>query len=196
MKNKVKVFALLVALAAAAAGVYYRVPIVIGLVLAGLALFTVVSGVQMIVTRRATLPTSNSFAAHKEYYTGLPAQLWGVMFLMFGVVIGAIALSFWIYGDQPPTDLVRRIFDSRWASTLVIVGTGTTIGMFGLTRLLSRPATFVETKLSPVGRVAGGIYACALGGLTVAGGLVHLLAPGTLTRLRDQSIAWVVGLAK
>ena len=85
MRNKLMLLGLAAALGLAWAGVYYRVRIVIALVGVGVAIFTLVSGVKMILTRKADIPTSGGPSAHTEYHTGLSAQFWGVLFLLFRV---------------------------------------------------------------------------------------------------------------
>ena len=80
MKNKLMLLGLAAGLGVAWAGIYYRVRIVIALVGVGVAIFTLVSGVQMILTRKADIPTSRGPSAHVEYHTGLSAQFWGCCF--------------------------------------------------------------------------------------------------------------------
>ena len=46
----------------------------------------------MILTRKADIPTSGGASAHVEYHTGLSAQFWGVLFLIFSVPIGAFGI--------------------------------------------------------------------------------------------------------
>lgn len=149
MSNKLKFLAVTAALFGAGAGIHYRIPIVTGLVFAGLALFGAVTGVQMIVTRKADVPTSDSIDPHREHHTGLPAQLWGVLLLMFGALFGVFAIGVWLYGVNQPANIIDRIARSPLASGAVIASAGVAIGMYGLTRLLSPNTAFTETGLRP-----------------------------------------------
>ena len=196
MRNKLIVLGLIVVILGAGAGIHYRIPIVIVLVCLGLAAFSAVSGVQMILTRKAAIPTSDSFDSHKEYHTGLSAQFWGVLFLIFSVPLGAFGLLYWRYGEDPPAELMARMVASPIISGLAMIVTGVAMGMYGLTRVLPGKAAFVETKIGPFERGLTSVYYSLLGTLVVLAGAIRALAPGTLTRLRDTAIAAVLELAK
>jgi len=196
MKNKLMVLGLIAVIGGAAAGIHYRIPIVIVLTCLGLAVFSAVSGVQMIVSRKAVIPTSDSLDAHKEYHTGLSAQFWGVLFLIFSVPLAAFGVLYWRYGDDPPADIMSRMLTSPLISGLAMIVSGVAIGLYGLTRVLPGKAAFVETKIGPVERTLTSVYLVSVGALVVAGGLIRALAPGTLTRMRDGAIAWLLGLVK
>ena len=196
MKNKLLLFGLAAAMLGAAAGIHYRIPIVIAVVSVGLAMFCAVTGVQMIMTRKAVIGTSQSLNPHREYHTGLSAQFWGVLFLMFSVPIGAFGVVYWLYGDNPPANIVERMARSPLVSGLIMVTVGVGLGLYGLTRVLPGKVAFVETKISPFERGITAVYLCTVSALVVAAGLVRMLAPGTLTRMRDVAIAWALELVK
>ena len=196
MKNKLIIAAIALAMFVTWIGVHYRIPAIIALVLSGLAVVAFVAGIRMIVTRRAEIPTGGGPNPYLEYHAGLGAWLWGVLYILMSVCLGAMAAGFWVYGNEPPTDVVNRMFASPIISGAVTVTVGAAIGMYGLTRLVSGNAPFVETKLPPIERVLGGVYSCILGPLIVVAGLVRAMAPGTLTRWRDGAIAWILELAR
>ena len=196
MKTKLVSLGLIAMVLGAGAGIHYRIPIVITLVCLGLAVFSAVVGVQMIFTRTADIPTSDSFDAHKERHTGLSAQFWGVLFLMFSVPAGAFGVMYWRYGDHPPQDMMEGMVRSPLISGLVIVGVGAAIGLYGLTRVIGGSAPFVETKIGRVERGLTAIYLCTVATLIVIAGVIRAVAPGTLTRLRDGAIAWALSFAK
>jgi len=196
MKTRLITFGVLAMILGVGAGIHFRIPIVITLVCLGLAVFSAVVGVQMIVTRTADVPTSDSFDAHKERHTGLSAQFWGVLFLMFSVPAGAFGVMYWRYGDNPPTEMMEGMVRSPLISGLVIVGAGAAIGLYGLTRVIGGSAPFVETKIGRVERGLTAIYLCTVATLIVIAGVIRAVAPGTLTRLRDGAIAWALSFAK
>ena len=61
MKKKLIPLGVIAVLGGIAAGIHYEIPVVIALVLVFLAVFSAVCGIQMIVTRKADIPTSDSF---------------------------------------------------------------------------------------------------------------------------------------
>lgn len=196
MKNKLILFGLLIVILGAGVGIHYRIPVIITAVCVGLALFSAVSGLRMIVTRTAVIPTSDGFDAHKEYHTGLAAQFWGVLFLMFSVPLGAFGIGYWLYGDNPPAAIINRMVASPFISGLAIIVAGVGIALYGLTRLVAGKYTFAETRIGPVERTLLGAYAVTMGLLVGAAGVVRMAAPGALTRMRDGAIAWILAFVK
>lgn len=196
MKNKLIMLGLLVVIGGAALGLHYRIPIIITAVCLGLALFSAVSGIRMIVTRTAVIPTSDSFDPYKEYHTGLAAQFWGILFLMMSVPLFAFGIGYWIYGEDPPSVLAKRMVASPLISGLAIATVGVGLVLYGLTRLISPKYTFRELKISTFERTLGGVYAVTVGAIITAAGIIRTVAPGTLTRMRDSAIDWVLAFAK
>jgi hypothetical protein len=196
MKNKFIMLGLIAVIGGTAAGLHYRIPLVIVLVCLGLAVFSAVSGVQMIVTRKAVIPTSDNLYSHKEYHSGLSAQFWGVLYLMFSVPLGAFGLLYWRYGDDPPAEAMSRMISSPLVSGPAAITVGVGFVLYGLTRVLPGKAGFVETQIRPFERALSAVYSCIVGGLVALAGFVRLLAPGMLTRLRDAAIAGLLELVK
>lgn len=196
MKNKLILFSLLIVILGAGVGIHYRIPVIVTAVAVGLALFSAVTGLRMIVTRTAVIPTSDSFDANKEYHTGLAAQFWGILFLMFSVPLGAFGVGYWLYGDNPPSAIMNRMIASPLISGLAIIVAGASIVLYGLTRLVAGKYTFSETGIGRVERTLIGVYAVTMGSLVATAGVVRVIAPGALTRMRDGAIAWALALVK
>jgi len=196
MKKKLIPLGVIAVLGGIAAGIHYEIPVVIALVLVFLAVFSAVCGIQMIVTRKADIPTSDSFDPHREYHTGLSAQLYGLLFVMFSVPIGAFGILYWMHGGDPPGEIIDSMVKSPLISGVAIVAVGAGLAMYGLTRVLPGKAAFVETKISLFERSLNAIYLCGVGAVLMLAGIVRVAAPGTLTRLRDAGIAWVLHFFK
>jgi hypothetical protein len=196
VKNRFILFGLLIVILSAGVGLHYRIPLIITATCVGLALFSAVTGLRMIVTRTAVIPTSDSFDAHKEYHTGLAAQFWGILFLMFSVPLSAFGIGYWLYGDNPPVAAINRMIASPLISGLAITASGAGVTLYGLTRLVAGKYTFAETRIGPFERTVMGVYAVTMGLLIAAAGVVRMVAPGVLTRMRDSAIAWALSLVK
>lgn len=195
-KNNLLMLGLFVVLLGGAAGIHYRIPIVITVVCVGLAVFSAVTGVQMIVTRKAVIPTSQSFDPHREHHTGRSAQFWGVLFLMFSVPAGAFGVLYLMYGDKPPADIVQRMAQSPVISGSAIFTVGVALVLYGLTRVLPGKQGFVETGIGPFERGVTAMFSSTAGALIAVAGIVRVLAPGALTRMRDAAIAWALAFVK
>src|SRR5262245_28083324 len=103
MKDKLLIWLIGAGLAIAYFGVKYENPVVIGLLLGGIGIYGIVSGIQMILTRRADIPTSSGAGAHVEHHKGASAQIWGILFIIFGMLIALIALAMTVFRDRSQT---------------------------------------------------------------------------------------------
>lgn len=196
MKNRLITLALLVLILGGAVGIQYRIPVVVAGVCVALALFAGVSGLRMVVTRTAVIALNDSLDTNKEYHTGLSAQLYGVIFLILSVPLGAFGVTYWLHGGHPPAALMERLVRSPLVSGLAVAAAGTMVTLYGLTRLVPGNETFVETSIRPLARRLIGAYVVCVGVLVAAMGVVRATAPGTLTRLRDAGMARLLELVK
>ena len=196
MKNKLLIFGLIAGMSGAAVGIHYRIPIVIAAVGVGMAVFCVVTGVRMIATRKAVIATSDSLDPHSEYHTGLSAQFWGVLFIMFSVPFGAFGISYWRYRDDPPADILAGMFRSPMISGLMVATAGVAVVLYGLTRIIPGKATFAEIGINHFERMLTGWWWCLVGTTIALAGCVRAVAPGMLTRMRDGAIDWVLAMVR
>jgi hypothetical protein len=165
----------------------------IGLMLLGFS--ALLSGVQVIVTRQAFfLPTGRqSLKRRAESYSGLAAQLWGVFFVLFGLICVLAALA-GLFAPEQAQAVVDQALETPagWGVLLTILGVF--LSLYGLTRLLSGSAsvsTGFQIQLRDAGyRLFGGV--CLLLGLAlVALGLTLITSPEMLNDLIRQ---WIPGL--
>jgi len=182
-KTHPAVFLLALALGAAYLAVRYRVMPVVALLLAAVGAYAAAGGVRMIITRKASVPGSSGSGAnaHMEYHTGLSAQIWGVLFVLFGVIIVTLAYGLWRPNEM--TDSIRRVLATPLGSGLGMFGTGAMIAMWAATRFIAGKAAFVETREPVADRyVFGGIYSF-IGLALMIVGVVRIAAPDLLTAL-------------
>jgi hypothetical protein len=177
-------------------GFEYRIASIISLFCIALSLFLAVTGVQMIVARRAEIPTSDDPDPKHEHHTGVTAVFWGVLFVMIAVPFGAYGFGYWVYGGEPPGAVFDRLVSSPVGSGALVAVIGVGILLFGLTRLIGGPAAFADTVIGPVQRVASGLGWTAVGSFVVFAGIMHAVTPGTLTRMRDAAISGAIGFAR
>ena len=177
-------------------GFEYRIASIISLFCVALSLFLAVTGVQMIVARKAEIPTSDDVDTKHEHHTGLTAVFWGVLCVMVAVPFGAYGFGYWLYGGEPTAAVFDRLVSSPVGSGALVAVIGAGILLFGLTRLLGGKAAFADTVIGPVRRVASGLSLSAVGSFVVFAGIMHAVTPGTLTRMRDEAIAWAIAFAR
>ena len=113
---------------------------------------------------------------------------------MISVPLGAFGIGYWLDADRPAA-VIERMVASPFIAGLAVVAAGVGLILYGLTRLVAGKYTFSETGLGPVERRFVGVYAVVVGTLIAAAGIVHIVAPGALTRMRDGIIAWALALA-
>jgi len=190
MKNKLFIWLMLAGLGIAYIGIKFRNPIVIAFVLGGLGLFSIFSGIQMIITKRADVPTSDNFDAHKERHTGFAAQLYGILFVVFGIIIVFITLAEWLF-PKTPLFQIEHLLENSLGIGIFLVIAGALVMIFGIIRLIAGNVAYQETGLAPFERVAGGIY-FSLFGLGLLGvGIWLILSPSTLKALFQYLISLI-----
>lgn len=172
----------------------------IGLI--GLGLAAVVGGIEMIITERAEFRTENWWTTAQgqvtrvESFYGLPARLWGIVFIISGMLIIVITLAAWLSTGNVETFLTQFLSTpARWGVLILI--TGILVSTHSLIRILagsamhSRGLYFVLHDFGE--RVLGVLYAVIGLGLVVLG-MIVIIAPDSLMaflhRLLDALMAF------
>lgn len=156
MKDKLLIWLIVAGLAVAYIGVKYENPTIIGLFISGAGIYGIYAGIQMIISKRADVPTGSSTGPF-EHHTGLTAQLWRFLYILFGAITILIALAFSVFRESS-TARVEAIFAKSSGIGWFMTVAGGMILLLGIIRLISGNAPYTETKLIPFERVVGGIY--------------------------------------
>lgn len=143
-----------------------------------------VLGVEVIMKRQASFNIRRAdHVIGSENYSGCAAQLWGLMFVLFGLSFILAALA----GLFQPRE-ARVLIDQAFATTLGWGLLGTAIGIFlstyGLTRLLAGSARAARNLLGharDLGYRLFGLLCLLIGGGLGALGLTLIFSPETLT---------------
>lgn len=168
----------------------------------GLGLTAVIGGIEMIITERAEFRTGNVWTTAQgqvtrvESFYGLPARLWGIVFIISGILIVAFTLAAWLSTGNVETFLTQFLSTpARWGALILI--TGILVSTHSLIRILagsamhSRGLYFVLHDFWV--RVLGVLYAVIGLGLVVLG-MIMIIAPDSLMaflhRLLDALIAF------
>jgi len=165
-------------------GVQFSLPSFTYLSVTFIGLTALLAGIQVIVTKEAFfLPHGEqALRQRSELYSGLAAQLWGVIFLLFGlgfVLGGATAL----FIPQQAQATVDRLFETAagWGILLLVIGLF--VALYGLTRLLAGVAAVgsrTRLRFHDVGyRLLGGFLLLLGMGLAIIG-ILLLISPETL----------------
>jgi hypothetical protein len=104
------------------------------LVFSGLAVFT---GVEVIVTREASFFRRRSgHVTGRDTYSGCAAQLWGAMFVLFGLGLSLGSLAAMLAPEQT-LGLIDRALDEAWGWGILIAVLGSFTYLYGLARVLA-----------------------------------------------------------
>ena len=190
MKDKLLIWLIAVGLGIAYLGIKYENPIVIGLAIGGTGVYGILAGIQMITSKRAEVPTSGGGSAHKEYHTGIAAQLWGFLYILFGVITILIALGMSVPGETSKAWLEAFFARPSGMGWFMIIAGGMIL-LFGIIRLISGNAPYAETKLVPFERIIGGISSSILGLVILGIGLWLILSPSTLKAFFEYLISLI-----
>jgi hypothetical protein len=149
-------------------------------------ILAVFAGAEVIVTREASFSIQRGeTVVDTESYSGCAAQLWGGMFVLFGLALALGSLAA-LAAPERAMDLADRALDEPWGWGILIVVFGTFTAMYGLTRALAGAA-----RVSPGGnrgfrqtvhRIMG--FIVLLAGLGLVGiGLALIVFPETVLGL-------------
>jgi hypothetical protein len=186
MKDKLLIWLIIVGLGIAYIGIKYQNPIIVGLAIGGAGAYGIFAGFQMIISRRGEEPTSGGGSAHKEYHTGITAQLWGFLYILFGMITILIALGMSISGETSKA-WVDAFFAKPSGMGWFMTAAGGMILLFGIIRLISGNASYTETKLVPFERITGGISFFLLGLVILSAGLWLIISPSSLRHFLNFS---------
>lgn len=182
MKDKLLIWLIGAGLVIAYIGIKNENPVVIGMLIGGAGLYGIFSGIQMIISKRADIPTSGGGSAHIERHKGLSAQIWGILFVVFGVLIVFIALAMTVFQDSSRS-WIENFFSASTGFGWFMAIAGTVLLLFGIMRLISGNTPYAETKLIPFERVMGGFYFLLIGLGLIGIGVWLIVSPSTLKAL-------------
>ena len=189
MKDKLLIWLIAAGLVIAYIGIKYQNPIIIGLAIGGAGVYSIFAGFQMIISKRAEVPTG-SITGPVERHTGLTAQLWGFLYIFFGAIAILIALGMSVPGETSKA-WVEGFFAKPAGMGWFMIAAGGMILLFGIIRLISGNAPYTETKLIPFERVIGGIYFLILGFAILGAGLWLIVSPSTLKALFEYLVSLI-----
>lgn len=149
----------------------YLIPLAMGL----FGLFAVILGIETFASGRIEM--FNRLYSRREYFSGLPARLFGVMIFLFGAGVALYAFLEWTQPGAAGKVLAGLVESSRgWGILLIAFGFFTLL--FGLIRLIAGSAHRPEERS---GAVDFGYRARGVINVVVA---VILLAAGVWLALR------------
>lgn len=193
MKNTLLLIALFAAIGVVVVGLHTGNRTVGFLALTALGVFGIVTGLLMIVRRKATIPMSDSLDASYEEHRGLAAVLVGVFIAMISLPFATFGAAALLNRDDVMTRLLVRLGQSPVALGALVVVVGAGFIIYGLTRVLTPPERL------PVGRLRRwprAINLFLVGGALTAAGVMHALLPGTLSKIGHGALTQLLELVK
>lgn len=148
-------------------------------------------GLEVIVTRQASFYRRHADqVVGSESYSGCAAQLWGGMFVLFGLglVLGALAA---LIRPQQARAVLDQALEQPWGWGILIAGLGVFVAMYGLARLLAGGAMTVRgvgQAVRHVGYRAFGVACLLIGAGLMALGLMLITSPERLSAILQQWI--------
>lgn len=140
-------------------------------------------GMEMLVTGRAVFSAwAGQSWGHYERFTGLPARLWGILFLLFGGLAGALTLAGALVPDGAGV-VWARFLDTPQGLGLVLFGVGAVATMLGMIRVIAGtalPGSGLGARVSNLLERIYGVLVVLLGLVIVVVGLVLVGAPDLL----------------
>jgi hypothetical protein len=163
------------------AGVRLSWPILTDLGGFSIGAFALVAGFEAIRTKRLGFETRQRNFGPRELYTGLAAQLWGVLFIAFAILVFILVGVAWLYPGGAGA-FWAAFLGRPWGWGIVLLGIGLTLVINGVIRFLAGSAGYYKGLADLVERTSGVIPLFLGSGLALVG-LLLILAPGPLTSL-------------
>jgi hypothetical protein len=165
------------------AGERFHLPALIFLGTMSLGILSLFLGVEVIIKREASFRTRRAESViGSESYSGCAAQVWGFMFILFGLGLALGALAGLIQPQQARTALERALETPLgWGILSAILGVF--IFLYGLARILAGGAAISKNAWSGLRdagyRMFGGLCLLFGGGL-IGLGLILITSPETI----------------
>lgn len=163
------------------AGTQLGLPVLINLGSASIGAFALVGGIQAIVTKRLGFETRQRNFGPVEMYTGLAAQLWGVLFIAFALLVFFLTGVSWFYHGGAEA-FWADFLGHTWGWGILLLGIGLTLVVNGVIRLLAGSAGYYKGLTDLVQRISGIIPLLIGLGMTIVG-LLLLVVPGLIMGL-------------
>ena len=172
------------------AGVQLKVTALINLGGACIGAFALVAGIQALRTKRVGFETRQRNFGPISTYTGLAAELLGILFIGFGVVVFALAGAASFYPGGAAA-FWARFLGQPWGWGIILLGIGLALVINGVIRLLAGSAGYYRGLADLVERISG-ILPLLLGfGMTIAG-LLLIAVPDLVISLARMAASAVV----
>jgi hypothetical protein len=147
--------------------------------------FALISGIQAIVTKKLGFePRNPATFGRTELYTGLAAELWGVLFIAFAILLFILAGVTWLYPGGAEA-FCSDFLGKPWGWGIILLGIGLTAMTSGFIRLLAGSAGYYTGLADLVERISGAIPLLLGLGMATAG-LLLIIAPTLTTSLAKQ----------
>jgi len=151
-----------------------------------LSVFLFVAGLDMLVNRKMGFFTQQRNFGPREIYTGLPAQLWGLIFIFLGICVLVVSVCNLILkgGMQ---EFWSIVLGTNWGLGILLTCIGMVVLMMGIIRLMAGSGGYYTGWKDTIDRISGVIPATIGVGLLVLGILLFIF-PNLLKDFLDQVI--------
>ena len=170
-------------------GEKFSIPVLTNLALLCVSLLFILVGAELIITKKAEFALGGwAYTQGKETFTGLAAQLWGILFLGLGLLALLFTLAKWILPVQINA-LLDHLQGSSAGAGLALTGLGLIAILYGTIRLMAGSAGVDLgrlTRLSNFADRAGGCLVLLIGLSLALFGFLLIVAPNIISALFEQ----------
>jgi len=159
-------------------------PAVTSLVVTGIGIFVLAAGVQTLRSKKIGFESKRANFGPTEVYRGLAAQLYGILFILFALLIFALVGVIWLYPGGIEAFLAA-FFAQSWGWGVVITAIGLVAIVSGVIRLMAGSAGYYKGVADKVERISG-LLPLLFGLLLGLIGLLLILVPDLLTGVFKQ----------
>jgi hypothetical protein len=168
-------------------GIRLNFPILTNLGNISIGVFALVGGIQAIIIKRLGFETRQRNFGPREMYTGLAAQLWGILLIAFAMLVFILTGIAWFYPGG--TEAFWSNFLGRpWGWGIISLCIGLPVMVSGIIHLLAGSAGYYKGLADLVERISGVIPLVIGSGLAFLG-LLLILVPTLVMSLAQQMLS-------
>lgn len=167
-------------------GTRLDIPPLVSAALLCLSMFLFVGGMDMLINRKMGFFTQQRNFGPREIYTGLPAQLWGLIFIFFGLCVLVVSvLNIVLQGGME--EFWSIVLGTHWGLGILLLSIGMVVLTMGFIRLMAGSGGYYTGWKDTIDRISG-VIPTVIGVVFLVVGFVVLFFPNLLKDVFDHVI--------
>ncbi len=157
--------------------------------LVSMGFFALLGGVEAMIIKRVGFETRRWDSTRAEQYTGLTAQVWGVLFIAASVVLFILAGVNWFYAGGIDA-FAASFIEKTWGWGILVCGIGVAAMVNGIIARVARSAD-LKKRMRPKEDQWAGVLPLVMGGIFLLVGCLLIFAPQVVIQVGKNLVSSV-----